>query len=170
MAELSALAARIAVLEDEALIRRVAARYMRLCDEPLVDDSDAAFTDLFTQDVVWEGVGARASQEFGRVEGRDALLAWFGSLRAPGTRHFLLNVHFLTSESIEVDGDRATGRWTMFQTALLGDEAGELRMASLRIGFRRDGSTWRIAHFRTRSLCKAPIGVDAARLLAGGLA
>lgn len=170
MPDLADLAARVAVLEDEASIRRVAARYMRLCDEPLIDEVGDGFTELFTRDVIWEGVGDRASQEFGKVEGRDALLAWFGSIRGPDMCLFLFNVHFLTAEAIQVDGDVAAGRWTMAQVSLRDSEVGELRMASLLIDFRRDGQAWRIAHFRTRSLCKAPIGADAARQLAGGLA
>jgi hypothetical protein len=141
---------RLARLEAEADIRRLAARYMTLCDAPEPDVPGRPFADLFTADLVWEGVG-RTATEFGRVEGRDKLLAWFDSMREPP--RYAFNAHFLTSEQIAVDGDGegATGGWLMLQLALRSDGTGEVRMARLSLRFRREDA-WRIAHFQTEAL------------------
>jgi hypothetical protein len=141
---------RLAILEAEAEIRRLAARYMALCDAPEPRTPGRPFADLFTADLVWEG-GGRSAAEFGRVEGRDKLLAWFDSMRDPP--RYAFNAHFLTSERISVDGDvqAADGGWLMLQLALRGDGAGEVRVARLSLRFRREDA-WRIAHFRTEAL------------------
>ena len=161
---------RLARLEAEADIRRLVARYMRLCDEPEPDESGASIADLFTEDVIWEGLGAKAGQEFKRVEGRATLLDWFATLRVPGHYLHKFNIHFLTSESILVDDDccGAEGSWTMFQTTLLADGQAELRMARIIIRFRVDKDYWRIAHFTTRSLLKTVLSDQAALAIAAG--
>lgn len=161
---------RLARLEAEAHIRRLTARYSRLCDEPEPDEIGASFADLFTEDAIWEGLGAKAGQEFNRVEGRETLLNWFGTLRVPGQYLHKFNIHFLTSESILVDDDciGAEGRWVMFQTTLLATGHAELRMARIVIRFRVEQGIWRIAHFTTRSLMKTPLSEQAALTIAAG--
>ena len=162
---------RLARLEAEADIRRLAARYMRLCDEPEPDEAGPDFATLFTEDAIWEGLGAKAGQEFNRVEGREALLSWFATLRVPGQHLHRFNIHFLTSESIEVDdgGLGAEGRWVMFQTTLLADGHAELRMARIVIHFRVEQGLWRIAHFTTRSLLKTRLSEQTAIAIAAGV-
>lgn len=162
------VAARLAVLDAEAAVRRLAARYMALCDEPPAIAPGPGFHDLFTADLIWEGVGRKAGTEFARVEGRDRLIAWFDSLRDPP--RYIFNVHFLTSESIAVAGDRADGTWVMFQAARRHDGVGEVRMARIAMRFRRDPDDWRIAHFRTESLFRHDLAADqlAAMLGAAG--
>ena len=161
---------RLARLEAEADVRRLVARYMRLCDEPEPDETGAPFGDLFTEDAIWEGLGTKAGQEFKRVEGRATLLDWFATLRVPGSYFHKFNIHFLTSESIHVDDDcfGAEGSWTMFQTTLLADGHAELRMARIIIRFRVDQDRWRIAHFTTRSLLKTGLSEQVALAIAQG--
>jgi hypothetical protein len=154
-------------LEAEAAIRRLAARYMSLCDEPPAAAPGPDFEDLFTADLVWEGVGPKASGEFARVEGRDKLLAWFGSLRDPPK--YALNIHFLTSEAIVVKGDTATGNWVMFQVAARRAGEGELRAARIAMHCRQAGGTWRIAHFQTESLLRFDAGAAQVSALLEGL-
>jgi SnoaL-like domain len=162
---------RLARLEAEADIRRLAARYMRLCDEPEPDEAGADFAEVFTEDAIWEGLGAKAGQEFKRVEGRNKLINWFATLRVPGHYLHKFNVHFLTSESILVDNDcsGAEGRWIMFQTTLLATGQAELRMARIVIRFRVEHGVWRIAHFTTRSLLKTEMNDQAALAIAAGI-
>jgi hypothetical protein len=100
-------------LEAEADIRRVQARYMFLCDTPCPEagvENDAQrverILELYTEDAVWEGVGAYYDNQFGRRVGKAALReyleAFWGQKRDPA---LLLNVHYLTSEQIHVNGD-----------------------------------------------------------------
>ncbi len=71
---------------------------------------------LFTRDAVWEGKGAKYAKSFGGYRGREAIAAMFaGYMKSPA--HFALNVHFLTSELIEVREDCAMGSWVMLQTS-----------------------------------------------------
>jgi SnoaL-like domain len=163
---------RLALLEAEAELRRLAARYMRLCDEPEPAEAGPGFAELFSDDVIWEGIGAKASQEFSRVEGRAALLAWFATMRVPGQHMHAFNIHFLTSEEIIVDNQHATaeGRWTMFQTMLRAGGTAELRMARIIITFKREHDRWLIAHFTTRSLLKTVLDERTALAISGGIA
>ena len=168
---MSSVETRLAQLEAEAAIRRLAARYMRLCDEPEPDEPGLAFADLFTEGAIWEGLGDKAGKEFIRVVGRQKLLDWFATLRAPAHYLHTFNAHFLTSEAIEVDDQcrAAEGRWTMFQTTLLASGEAELRMARIIIHFRLDQDHWRIAHFTTRSLLKTGLSDEAALSIARGM-
>lgn len=159
---------RFALLQAEADIRRLAARYMALCDAPPTGAPGRSFEDLFTADLVWEGVG-KAAAEFGRVEGRDRLLAWFETMRDPP--RYALNAHFLTSEQIAVDGNgrTATGGWLMLQLALRTDGTGEVRMARLALRFRCEDA-WRIAHFQTESLFRMNAAPERVTALIGAAA
>lgn len=161
-------AQRLGALEAEAAIRRVAARYMALCDEPPTASPGPGFEDLFTADLVWEGVGQKASAEFARIEGRNALLAWFDTLRNPPKYAF--NVHFLTSEAIAVAGTEATGTWMMFQAAVRRSGEGELRIARISILFRQDAGGWRIARFQTESLFRFDAAAEQVAALWGRVA
>lgn len=163
----TAHALRLATLESEAAVRCLAARYMGLCDVPPTAMPGPDFEELFTSDLVWEGVGSKASGEFSRVEGRDKLLAWFDSLRDPPK--YALNIHFLTSEAIVANGDTATGTWVMFQMAARRSGEGELRAARITMHCRRDVDAWRIAHFQTESLLRFDAGATQALALLEGL-
>jgi len=80
--------------------------------------------ELYTEDAVWEGVGAYYDNQFGRRVGKAALReyleAFWGQKRDPA---LLLNVHYLTSEQIHVNGDcirlgrRKLGRTKVLQPA-----------------------------------------------------
>lgn len=163
----TAPALKLAALESEAAVRRLAARYMGLCDEPPTAVPGPGFEELFTSDLVWEAVGSNASGEFARVEGRDKLLAWFDSLRDPPK--YALNIHFLTSEAIEADGNRATGTWVMFQVAARRSGEGELRAARITMHCQCDADAWRIAHFQTESLLRFDAGAAQVAALLDGL-
>lgn len=153
---LAALRRQVAALEAEKRVRACANRYMALCD--VLDegfDLDPLM-DLFTADAVWEGKGARYVRTFGRLEGKAAIRAMFATYTRPPA-HFRQNVHFLTSEEIEVEEGEATGRWLMLQTSTFADGRSQLSAARLDIRFRRDGDDWRIAHFQTERLFSRPV-------------
>jgi ketosteroid isomerase-like protein len=164
-ATLEALIRRVEVLEAEADIRRLQARYLWLCDTPLPEfgvTGDAERIDLvlelYTDDAVWEGVGEYYENQFGRVEGADALRMHFerfwSAERGPA---LLLNAHYLTSEQIHVEGDTATGQWIHVQPWLFADGSAVLRSSRLNNAFRKVDGRWRISRTRTENVFVAPL-------------
>ncbi len=162
---LAGLVKRIEVLEAEADIRRLQARYMFLCDTPIpeygvTDDAERVelILELYTEDAVWEGVGEYYTDQFGRMEGKDALRTHFqgfwGKKQDPA---LLLNAHYLTSEQIHVDGDTATGQWIHMQPWLFSDGKSLLRSSRLNNAFRKEDGVWRITRTRTENVFVAPL-------------
>jgi ketosteroid isomerase-like protein len=161
--QLTALTRRIEVLEAEAEIRRVQARYMFLCDTPCPEYGVASderridlIMELYASDAVWEGVGEYYDGQFGRVVGHVEIRAHFtrfwGEKQDPA---LVLNAHYLTSEQIHVhDGARtADGQWIHLQPWLYADGSALLRSSRLNNAFRReaDGS-WKIVRTRTENV------------------
>ncbi|MGE8063628.1 nuclear transport factor 2 family protein [Pseudomonas sp. NPDC089569] len=146
-----ALLQRLATLEGESAVRRLMARYMDLCDVPRAVTQVSELAALFCEDAIWEGVGRQTAQTFGQHRGRDAVAAFVGSYLPPSD-HFQLNLHYLTSESILVDGHVAQGQWIMQQISTYADGRSELFGTRLNIDFRCVDGTWLIAHFRTQRL------------------
>ncbi|MDF3203192.1 nuclear transport factor 2 family protein [Pseudomonas sp. 1912-s] len=150
---------RLETLEGESQVRRLMARYMDLCDVPRAAMNVRELAGLFTVDAVWEGIGTATAQTFGQHRGRDAVAAFVGSYLPP-SEHFALNLHYLTSESIQVDGSTAAGQWIMQQISTYADQRSELFGTRLNIDFRRVDGTWLIAHFRTQRLFNTVLGVN----------
>ena len=159
---IEALLARVTSLEAENAVRKTIARYMALCDVPSGVLDGETLAALFTQDAIWEGIGPQYTQKFGHLRGQEAILAMLQRYLPP-VPHFATNVHFLTSETIEVDGARAKGRWIMLQASGYVDARAELIAARLEIDFvpAQDGRNWLIQHFRTERLFDAPWQVNA---------
>ncbi|MBB4145649.1 nuclear transport factor 2 family protein [Rhizobium rhizoryzae] len=165
---MKALVKRVEILEAEAEIRRLQARYMFLCDTPLPEDGvadDTARIDLilglYTPDAVWEGVGEYYDNQFGRAVGANAIRrhfeAFWGTKRDPA---LVLNCHYLTSEQIHVheDGAFADGQWVHMQPWLFSDGTALLRSSRLNNGFRREpDGQWRITRTRTENVFVAPL-------------
>ncbi|HZZ14084.1 MAG TPA: nuclear transport factor 2 family protein [Paraburkholderia sp.] len=165
LARIDALATRLAALEAEAAVRRTMTRYMALCDVPdgaLAGESLAA---LFAHDAVWEGIGPQYADKFGRLTGHAEILGML-TRYLPPTPHFSVNVHFLTSETIDVRlderGSTATGRWIMLQASGYVDASAQLISARLHVDFgpAANGREWLITHFRTERLFDAPWQVN----------
>ncbi|CAN5155630.1 nuclear transport factor 2 family protein [soil metagenome] len=153
--DLQTIIARLERLEAESAIRRVLADYMALCDRLDADTPMDELAALFTRDAVWEGRGSRYASAFGRHEGREAIVAMLGGYRDPP--HFAFNAHYLASETIDVQGETAQGRWMMLQASTYATGASDLRSAQLDIGFALEGSRWRIAAFQTTNLFSRPV-------------
>lgn len=150
---------RLESLEGESQVRRLMARYMDLCDVPRAVTQVSELAELFSVDAVWEGIGASTAHTFGQHQGREAVAAFVGSYLPP-SEHFALNLHYLTSESIQVDGSRAKGQWIMQQICTYADQRSEVFGTRLNIDFRRVDGTWLIAHFRTQRLFNTVLGVS----------
>lgn len=163
---LQALIRRVEVLEAEAEIRRIQARYMFLCDTPnpeygVTGDAERIelILELYTEDAVWEGVGEYYDNQFGRAEGKQAIREHFqrfwGQKQDPA---LLLNAHYLTSEQIHVDGGTATGQWIHMQPWLFSDGKSLLRSSRLNNAFRKEpDGRWRITRTRTENVFVAPL-------------
>ncbi|WP_321889404.1 nuclear transport factor 2 family protein [Paraburkholderia bannensis] len=160
-ARIAALEARLAELEAERAVRRTFTRYMALCDVPATKLEGESLGTLFTEDAIWEGVGTHYAQTFGRSFGRAQIVAML-SRYLPPTAHFTTNVHFVTSETIDVNGQQASGRWIMMQASGYVDGHAELIGARLVVDFvpTDNGVDWQIAHFRTERLFDAPWSVN----------
>lgn len=99
---------RLDVLESEAAIRRLMAEYVDVRDVGTGNGTHIA--RLFVDDGIWEGVGQLA-EALGFHQGRDAIERRFS---AP----LPCSVHFLTNESITIDGDTAVGTWRYLQSTI----------------------------------------------------
>lgn len=164
--QVKALTRRVAILESEAEIRRVQARYMFLCDTPLPEQGAAddreridRIMELYTEDAVWEGVGEYYDGQFGRAEGAAAIRRHFENFWGGDDRPtLLLNCHYLTSEQIHVQGDTADGQWVHMQPWIFADGKALLRSSRLNNGFRKEaGGRWKITRTRTENVFVAPL-------------
>ena len=164
-ADVAALVRRIEVLEAEADIRRLQARYMFLCDTPnpefgVADDLARIelILQLYSEDAVWEGVGSYYDNQFGRMVGKAALRkhfqAFWGTKRDPA---LLLNVHYLTSEQIHVRGEEADGQWVHCQPWIFSDGSSLLRSSRLNNQFRKVDGVWKVSRTRTENVFVAPL-------------
>ena len=155
--KLRRLEARLARFEAEHAIRACMNRYMELCDALDAASPLDELVGLFTRDAVWEGVGDKYRDSFGRIEGRAALRTMFAKYMTEPA-HFALNVHFLSSELIEVQADDAArGRWAMLQASTFASGGSHLNAARLTVDFVRARGAWRMSHFRTENLFSRPI-------------
>ena len=155
---------RLRALEAQNAVRNVIARYMALCDVPARVLDGEALAALFSDDAVWEGIGPQYADKFGRLHGRADIVAMLQRYLPP-TPHFATNVHFLTSEHIDVHGDSAKGRWIMLQASGYVDAKAELIAARLEVDFTpspENEDVWVIRHFRTERLFDAPWHVNPA--------
>lgn len=151
------LLARLSRLESEHAIRACMNRYMVLCDALDTATPLDELIGLFAEDAVWEGIGEKYQATFGRLQGREALRAMFAKYMVTPP-HFALNVHFLSSELIDVlSADRARGSWVMLQTSTFASGASHLNAARLTVDFALAEGAWRMAHFRTENLFSRPV-------------
>jgi hypothetical protein len=97
--------ALLARLRDTLEIQQLKARYCRAADMVIADADKATgiLRDLFTPDVV-------ADYSVLVCNGREELLTYLVATIAANSDWLL---HFLTSPSIEIDGDEATGDWAL---------------------------------------------------------
>ncbi len=102
---LEELEARVQRMEDIEEIRKLKATYCFLCDAGLDDDRN--------RDELISHFTAKAQVNFGlgpasKFQGKEGLEVFFGQV-VPGAVSFCM--HMVHNAIIEVDGDRATGKW-----------------------------------------------------------
>lgn len=147
-----ALLLRLDRLESQDAIRRLKARYMQACDDRL----GRAVADLFWPDGIWEAHGGSAA---GAVVGREAIADMFEA--AP--RRLTFTTHYLTNEAIEVDGDRAEGRWKLFEPCTFKDRMALWMGGDYADTFERRGGEWRFRHLRLTIAFRTPYGAGWAK-------
>jgi hypothetical protein len=108
MSQSEEIAEKVRWLVDIEEIKQLKARYAAACDD---DYSPDAIAQLFTADAIWDGgfMGYAKTQQ--------------------GIRDFFANasnvvgfaVHGLSNPLIEIEGERATGRWYLHQPMTMKD-------------------------------------------------
>ena len=121
---------RLRRLEDMEAIKQLKYRYCAACD---ADYDSERLTALFTKDAVWEG-GA-----FGLYRGREAIRDFF----AGAAKLIPFAVHYVTNPILEIDGERATGEWFLWEPIVFatGNRAMWLA-ATYRDRYRRERGKW----------------------------
>jgi hypothetical protein len=111
--DLAVTVARLAAIED---LKQLKARYCAYCDDDYNPDGIAG---LFVEDGIWDG-----GETFGRHVGREAIRAFFAGVSG----QILFAAHLVMNPILEVDGDRATGRWRLLMPCTVrGKDAPEAR-------------------------------------------
>ena len=87
---------RLDQLEAINTVRHILHRYMELCDGLGADTDLQLLMALFDQDAIWEGVGQRYQNTFGRYRGSEAIANMFAKYTQHDS-HFLMNAHFVNS-------------------------------------------------------------------------
>lgn len=90
---------RLIDIED---IKQLKARYASACDDDYNPDKLAP---LFAEDAIWDG------SILGYAEGRQGIYDFFSA----SSELVPFAVHQVSNPLIEIDGDRATGQWYLWQ-------------------------------------------------------
>ncbi len=121
---------RVQWLYDVERIKQLKHRYCAFCDEGYDPEGIAS---LFTENGVWEG------GPFGRAETRAGIREFFAAISG----QVAFANHYVSNPVIEVDGDRASGRWDLWQPMVMGDEPAALWLvAKYRERYVRAGDEW----------------------------
>lgn len=105
--ELQQTIQRLADIED---IKQLKARYASACDDNYNPDKLAT---LFAEDATWDG------SILGYAEGREGIREFF----AAASSLVPFAVHQVSNPLIEIDGNRATGQWFLWQPMVFGEQA-----------------------------------------------
>ncbi len=128
-------------VSDELAIRDLVARY-----SDAVNRGDAeAWAETWAEDGRWV-LGGQAH------EGREKIVATWRTLMG----FFEFVVQLPSHGIIEIDGDEATGRWTMNEIGRPKDGPGSATIAIYDDRYRRDAGTWRVLERRFQVLYTGP--------------
>jgi ketosteroid isomerase-like protein len=132
----SDIAAKVQWLADIEEIKQLKARYAAACD----DDYDAdAIAELFTEDAVWDG------GMLGLVETRQGIRDFFSE----SSDIVGFAVHSVSNPLIEIEGDRARGRWYLHQPMTMkGTDSCFWLCAQYRDEYVRTAAGWRFQHVK----------------------
>ncbi|MGE8644929.1 nuclear transport factor 2 family protein [Acinetobacter vivianii] len=155
--DLTAVLQRLQQLEAQNAIRNCINRYMEICDALNADTNLNELMDLFDQDSIWEGIGEKYAQSFGRYASWQAIYDMFQSYTQKQS-HFVMNAHFVSSEQIYIEADQANASWLMLQTSTFRDGRSHLNAAKLTVQFKQQSDgRWKIKHFQTENIFSRPV-------------
>lgn len=133
---------RIQLIEDLEAIKKLKHQYCQYCDANYDADGIAA---LYTEDAIWEGNG------IGKFEGREAIRKFFRG----ASKSFNFAIHNVMNPIINVQGEKATGEWKLFQPCTV-----ERRAVWLAGVYNDDylkvGEKWLFKHLRVKILFLTP--------------
>ncbi|SNS78937.1 nuclear transport factor 2 family protein [Actinomadura mexicana] len=133
-------------------IRRLKYRYLRCVDLKLWDE----FADVFTEDAVAEYDTPVLGRTL-RLEGRDAIVEYMRSNLGPDK----ISAHTAGCPEIDLDGDRATGIWSLDDTIILPGDRLLIRGAAFYHDvYRRDGDGWRVERTGHRRTYEYMVSLD----------
>ena len=156
-AVLQHLLQRIQQLEAQNAIRNCINRYMEICDGFNANTDLDELMDLFDPDSIWEGIGEKYAQSFGRYDSWQAIFNMFKSYTQKES-HFVMNAHFVSSEQIEMNDENANASWLMLQTSTFADDQSHLNAAKLTVKFKQQADgRWKIKHFQTENIFSRPV-------------
>ncbi|MFT7687647.1 MAG: hypothetical protein ACI9FB_003004 [Candidatus Azotimanducaceae bacterium] len=125
---------RITRLEDLESIKQLKARYCEICDD---DHNFAKITSIFTEDGIWEGKG------IAKASGHQEIVDLFKSFQAA----ISFSQHMVQNPIIEIDGDRARGRWYFFGMFTFYDgDARRWQAARYHEEYVKQDEVWKIKH------------------------
>jgi hypothetical protein len=128
-------------------LRQLKYRYLRALDLKLWDE----FSNTLAPDAT-----ARYGQRLS-FAGRDEIVRFMSQSLGPG----IITVHHCHQPEIEVDGDRATGRWALEDTVIITERNAVLRGAAFyEDRYVRDDGVWRIQHTGYERIYEAMISLQ----------
>ena len=143
-------------LFDIERIKQLKHRYCAYCDEGY---NPQGIAGLFTPDGVWDG------GVFGRAEGREAIADFFSGT---GTQVDFAN-HYVCNPVIEIDGDKASGAWDLWQPMVMKENNQALWLvAKYREQYVRAADDWQFKHLTLdiRALSPYEDGFAVTRMIA----
>ena len=109
MASLEELEKRVQALEDLEAIKKFKAFYAKACDDKY---NPELMMEVFTEDAVWDG-----GKEFGVYRGRKEIYDFFKQV----SESIVFAVHYFIAPNITVEGNKAHGRWYLWQACTFKD-------------------------------------------------
>ncbi len=139
------LLARVQVLEDIEAIKKLKATYCYLCDAGLADERvcDELLSHFCDDASVDFGMGSTS-----QYEGKAALKTFFGTV-VPAAVSFCM--HMVHNPIIDVQGDRATGKWYYeAPTTDAATNSAQWMTGIYEEEYVRENGVWKFASIRTR--------------------
>lgn len=145
-ARIGALEAQLAELRAHQALQELMYKYIQAVDHVRIEEVVACFTA--------DGTGEFTPFADG-FSGHDGIRAFLTAFRGPDapTPRLTHVIHFPGGPLIDVDGDRATGRWDWLATCTIERDQGQF-VAAWQLGrydarFLRTADGWRIQHLKT---------------------